>query len=85
MFLDGIVERELMLFAIRIHSAILPATVALAATLLFWLLYDLTPKTVNANKKKLEEMRLKPKPIGALSSGEWSAPNISHQNPWLAR
>ncbi len=49
---------QLALFGIRIHSAIVPAAVALVATLLFWLLYDLTPEIVNANKKKLEEMGL---------------------------
>jgi glycoside/pentoside/hexuronide:cation symporter, GPH family len=49
---------QLALFGIRIHSAIVPAAVALIATFLFWLLYDLTPEMVNANKKKLEEMGL---------------------------
>jgi glycoside/pentoside/hexuronide:cation symporter, GPH family len=49
---------QLALFGIRIHSAIVPAVVAFVATLLFWLLYDLTPDRINANKKKLEEMGL---------------------------
>ena len=49
---------ELALFGIRIHSAIVPAVVALAATLIFWLLYDLTPEKVIANKKRLEQMGL---------------------------
>lgn len=49
---------QLALFGIRIHSAIVPAIVALLATLIFWLLYDLTPAKVIANKKKLEEMGL---------------------------
>ena len=49
---------QLALFGIRIHSAIVPAAVALVTTLLFWLLYDLTPEMVTANKKKLEEMGL---------------------------
>jgi GPH family glycoside/pentoside/hexuronide:cation symporter len=49
---------QLALFGIRIHSAIVPAVVGLIATLIFWLLYDLTPARVNANKKKLEEMGL---------------------------
>jgi glycoside/pentoside/hexuronide:cation symporter, GPH family len=49
---------QLALFGIRIHSAIVPAVVALVATLLFWLLYDLTPDVVAANKKKLEQMGL---------------------------
>jgi Na+/melibiose symporter-like transporter len=49
---------QLALFGIRIHSAIVPAIVGLIATLVFWLLYDLTPAKVTANKKKLEEMGL---------------------------
>lgn len=49
---------QLALFGIRIHSAIVPAIVALLATLVFWLLYDLTPARVMSNKKKLEEMGL---------------------------
>jgi GPH family glycoside/pentoside/hexuronide:cation symporter len=49
---------QLALFGIRIHSAIVPAIVALLATLVFWLLYDLTPAKVMSNKKKLEEMGL---------------------------
>ncbi len=49
---------QLALFGIRIHSAIVPAIVALVATIIFWWLYDLTPDKVIANKKKLEEMGL---------------------------
>jgi GPH family glycoside/pentoside/hexuronide:cation symporter len=49
---------QLALFGIRIHSAIVPAAVALLTTLAFWLLYDLTPAKVVVNKKKLEEMGL---------------------------
>jgi Na+/melibiose symporter-like transporter len=49
---------QLALFGIRIHSAIVPAAVALVATTIFWLLYDLTPTRVAANKQKLEEMGL---------------------------
>lgn len=47
---------ELALLGIRIHSAIVPAAVVLITTLLFWLLYDLTPAKVEANRKKLDEM-----------------------------
>jgi glycoside/pentoside/hexuronide:cation symporter, GPH family len=49
---------QLALFGIRIHSAIVPAVVALVTTIIFWLLYDLTPEKVTANKKKLEGMGL---------------------------
>ena len=49
---------DLALFGIRIHSAIVPAVVALVATIIFWILYDLTPDKVVANKHKLEEMGL---------------------------
>lgn len=46
---------ELALFGIRIHSAIVPAVIALITTLLFWKLYDLTPEKVAENKRKLGE------------------------------
>lgn len=49
---------QLALFGIRIHSAIVPAVVALVATLIFWRLYDLTPAKVMENKKILEEKGL---------------------------
>jgi Na+/melibiose symporter-like transporter len=49
---------QLALFGIRIHSAVVPAIVALIATIIFWLVYDLTPARVMTNKKKLEEMGL---------------------------
>ncbi len=47
---------ELALFGIRIHAAMVPAVVVLAATLLFWRLYDLSPEKVTANRVRLEEM-----------------------------
>jgi Na+/melibiose symporter-like transporter len=57
--LDELVKRsptpELALFGIRVHAAIVPAVVVLAATLVFWKLYDLTPEKVAANRAKLEE------------------------------
>jgi hypothetical protein len=49
--------------------------VALLATLLFRLLYDFKPEMVNANKKKLEEMGLLPKPIGARQAFDGSTSN----------
>jgi glycoside/pentoside/hexuronide:cation symporter, GPH family len=49
---------QLALFGIRIHSAIVPAVVALVATIIFWWLYDLTPAKVMKNKEKLEKMGL---------------------------
>jgi Na+/melibiose symporter-like transporter len=49
---------QLALFGIRIHSAIVPALVALSATLAFWKLYDLKPEIVSENKKKLEKIGL---------------------------
>lgn len=49
---------QLALFGIRVHAAIVPAAVALLAVLIFFVLYDLTPKKVMENKKKLEEMGL---------------------------
>lgn len=48
----------LALFGIRIHSAVVPASVVLLATLLFWKLYDLTPSKVAANRVRLKEMGL---------------------------
>lgn len=49
---------DLALFGIRIHAAIVPAIVILISTVVFWLLYDLTPSKVMANKKILEEKGL---------------------------
>jgi Na+/melibiose symporter-like transporter len=49
---------QLALLGIRIHSAVVPALVALVATIIFWLLYDLTPAKVMSNKEKLEDMGL---------------------------
>jgi GPH family glycoside/pentoside/hexuronide:cation symporter len=49
---------ELALFGIRIHSAIVPAIIALICILLFWKWYDLTPEKVAENKRKLKELGL---------------------------
>ncbi|MHA1745028.1 MAG: MFS transporter [Promethearchaeota archaeon] len=47
---------NLVLFGIRIHTAIVPAILVLVCTLLFWKYYDLTPDKVEENRKKLLEM-----------------------------
>jgi len=47
---------NLVLFGIRVHAAIVPAILVLVCTLLFWKYYDLTPKKVEENRIKLEEM-----------------------------
>ncbi|QEE15898.1 MFS transporter [Promethearchaeum syntrophicum] len=47
---------DLVLFGIRIHTAIVPALLVLVCTLLFWKYYDLTPNKVEANRLKLDEM-----------------------------
>jgi hypothetical protein len=57
--------------------------VALLAILLFWLLYNLTPEMVTANKKKLEEMGLQPIRSERPSSGEWSATTLPCEKPRL--
>jgi len=49
---------ELALFGIRIHSAIVPAIIALIAIILFWKFYDLTPEKVEQNKEKLKDLGL---------------------------
>jgi Na+/melibiose symporter-like transporter len=46
----------LVLFGIRIHTALVPAVVVLITTLIFWKYYDLTPEKIAENRKKLEEM-----------------------------
>ena len=47
---------DLVLFGIRIHTAIVPAILVLVCTLLFWKYYDLTPEIVKENRIKLDEM-----------------------------
>lgn len=47
---------RLMLFGIRIHTAIVPAILVLVATLLFWRWFDLSPQKAAENRKKLAEM-----------------------------
>jgi GPH family glycoside/pentoside/hexuronide:cation symporter len=47
---------RLAVFGIRIHTAIVPALLVLAATIIFWRRFDLTPEKTAANRKKLEAM-----------------------------
>ena len=47
---------RLVIFGIRVHTAIVPALLVLAMTIVFWLRFDLTPEKTAANRKKLEEM-----------------------------
>jgi GPH family glycoside/pentoside/hexuronide:cation symporter len=47
---------DLALMGIRIHAAVVPAGIMLVCTVLFWILYDLTPDKVAENRHKLEEM-----------------------------
>jgi GPH family glycoside/pentoside/hexuronide:cation symporter len=49
---------ELALLGIRLHTALIPALLVLACTLIFWKFYDLTPDKVAANKAKLKELRI---------------------------
>ena len=48
----------LALLGIRIHAAVVPAAIMLICTILFWILYDLTPEKVAENRRKLEEMEI---------------------------
>ncbi|TFH30633.1 MAG: MFS transporter [Promethearchaeota archaeon] len=47
---------DLVLFGIRIHTAIVPAILVLVSTLLFWKYYDLTPAKIKENRLKLKEL-----------------------------
>ena len=47
---------KLVIFGIRVHTAIVPALLVLAMTIVFWRRFDLTPEKTAANRKKLEEM-----------------------------
>ena len=47
---------DLVLFGIRVHTAIVPAILVLICTLLFWKYYDLTPEKVEENRIKLDEL-----------------------------
>jgi glycoside/pentoside/hexuronide:cation symporter, GPH family len=47
---------RLMIIGIRVHTAIVPASLVLAATLVFWRRFDPTPRKTAENRKKLEEM-----------------------------
>ncbi len=47
---------RLMIFGIRVHTAIVPALLVLVMTIIFWRRYDLTPQKAAENRKKLEEM-----------------------------
>ncbi len=49
---------ELAVFGIRLHAALIPAILVLVTIFLFWKFYDLTPKLVAENKRKLKEMGL---------------------------
>ncbi len=53
---DSVDNIELVMFGIRIHTAIVPAILVLVCTLLFWKYYDLTPEKVEANLIKLKEL-----------------------------
>lgn len=47
---------RLAIFGIRIHTAIVPALLVLAMTIVFWRRFDLTPAKTAANRKRLAEM-----------------------------
>ncbi len=47
---------RLMIFGIRVHTAIVPALLVLAMTLIFWRRYDLSPQKAAENRRKLEEL-----------------------------
>jgi GPH family glycoside/pentoside/hexuronide:cation symporter len=47
---------KLVIFGIRVHTAIVPALLVLAMTIVFWRRFDLTPEKTAANRKRLEEM-----------------------------
>ena len=45
-----------MIVGIRVHTAIVPALLVLAMTIVFWRRYDLTPQKAAENRRRLEEM-----------------------------
>jgi len=45
-----------MIFGIRVHTAIVPAILVLAMTIVFWRRFDLTPQKAAENRKKLEKL-----------------------------
>ncbi len=47
---------HLVILGIRVHTAVVPALVVLAMTIVFWRRYDLTPEKAAENRKKLKEM-----------------------------
>ena len=47
---------RLMIFGIRVHTAIVPALLVLTMTIIFWRRFDLTPEKAAENRRKLEEM-----------------------------
>lgn len=53
---NAVDDINLVLFGIRIHTAIVPAILVLVCTLLFWKYYDLTPEKIRENRLKLDEL-----------------------------
>jgi len=49
---------QLAVFGVHIHSALVPAILVIITVILFWKFYDITPKVVKENKKKLKELGL---------------------------
>ena len=47
---------RLMVFGVRVHTAIVPAILVLVATIVFWRRFDLTPARTAENRKKLQEL-----------------------------
>jgi Na+/melibiose symporter-like transporter len=47
---------KIAIFGIRIHTAIVPAILVLAMTIVFWRRFDLTPQKAAENRKKLEKL-----------------------------
>ncbi|MHA1562392.1 MAG: MFS transporter [Promethearchaeota archaeon] len=53
---NAVDDIDLVLFGIRVHTAIVPAILVLICTLLFWKYYDLTPEKIEENRLKLDEL-----------------------------
>ena len=47
---------QLVIVGIRVHTAVVPALVVLAMTIVFWRRFDLTTQKAAENRRKLEEM-----------------------------